>query len=49
MTVLDKPQAPDVRVEMVPQELKELRRWVAWRYQFEKGMWKEVAINVSRL
>jgi primase-polymerase (primpol)-like protein len=32
-----KPQAPELRADAIPEELKALRRWVAWNYKLVDG------------
>ncbi len=39
-----RPAAPAVKAENVPEELKALHRWVAWRYRRRQGQWAKVPV-----
>jgi len=40
----DKPKALEVIPENIPAELKQLRRWVCWRYEMREGKWTKPPI-----
>src|SRR4051794_32368531 len=41
----DRPVAPVVAVENIPHELRDLPRWVAWRYERREPKWEKVPIG----
>ncbi len=40
-----KPKAPRPNLENIPAELRDLRQWVVWRYEFRDGDWTKVPYN----
>ena len=43
----ERPKALGVVAENIPEELKELRQWVTWKYVFKEGKWTKPPYQVN--
>lgn len=42
-----RPAVLDLRVAGIPQELRDARRWILWRYDFVGGVWRKVPYQTN--